>query len=944
MADISKTIEFIFKSIDNASPNIKNLGSGIEGLGSSLGDITGPIADFSDSLLKLEGAVLAAGAAVAAFSLKQAVDFQSATLDLQKVLDEADGGVQQFAQSAIDLSNKYGVASTQVLQDTANFKQAGFTASEGLFLAEEALKALIITEFKGGEASETFVRILKGFDAPASDAARILDVLNEVSNIFATDSKQLGEAMAKSASIAKLLGFNYEELAAALTPMIENTQDGSASGEAFFVVLQRLISSTKTVREGLDLLRVSQKDANGHLKSGKDILHDVQVAYQHFAPEMKPVVASLLAGKEQAAKMVAVFDNLSKTTDILGVAMNAQGSAQRELEVRMKATETQINKTLQAFNNAAILLGGELLPSFTKLVQATGDVGLALQQIIQGGQVKPLTDLFSQLTESLALVVEEIAKNLPAALKQVDFSGLVKSLRDLTGTVSGLFDGIDVSTPEGLAEAIQRVVDAVRTLTNITAGFAEPIVAVVKQLIEWAEKTNQLSDDQQKLIGKGLGFNQILDSLLPGVQNVGKAIEGLAFVMGANGLLGVMEKLTGLSGSLALGVGGLGAAVLIVSDHYLNWTGRTNDLIDRLLGLQRTLPDITKEIQTQSTETGLLMKAWLALNGQFPGIATETQHLSGFIGALAGGFVDTAAEAAKLEAQAAQNRAGFGEWAKLADELGGKLTFTKDGLAEITIAAGKAAEGNGKLTAGLTDVGTQAALAVTGLDPLLRLIEGVGERSERATDLMKSGFKASGEAIVGTTDAFTMYSHAASKAEDDTNKLNQGLSKTFEQMLAAQKQANEIDLAWAKLAQEDRNLVFKLEADIAIAQIQQGTELVKAAFESINVGIKSTSDVIVGLAKEFAQLNSGSKADELRQLLDDQNQRQQQEFDLQKKLTDSQIQYLNAVTDRLNSGDATIQIDATGVEPIWRELLFSVMKQVQIQASSEAQLLLLGLT
>ncbi len=205
-----------------------------------------------------------------------------------------------------------------------------------------------------------------------------------------------------------------------------------------------------------------------------------------------------------------------------------------------------------------------------------------------------------------------------------------------------------------------------------------------------------------------------------------------------------------------------------------------------------------------------------------------------------------------------------------------------------------------------------------------------------------------GQALDATNVEWHNQSLAISLAGDAAvaaaDKTALALSKTFAETLKAEKQANEFDLAWAKIEQQDRNLVFKLNADIAIAQIQQGTELLKAAFQSVDEGIKATEQGIVELAKAFANVQSGAKASELEHLLEDQNRRQQQEFDLQKQLTDAQIAYLNAVTDRLNSGDATIQIDTTGVEPILRELLFSVMKQVQIKASSEAQLLLLGLT
>src|SRR5262249_8126069 len=318
-----------------------------------MGDTTAPITAVSDKLLLMEGAIGAAAAALAAFSIKQAVGFQSATIDLQKVLSDTDGDIQHFQQSAIDLSNTYGVAATNVLQRTANLKQAGFSAADALPLTEEALKAVNITELNSPAASQAFIRILKGFNEPASAAAHILDGLNEISNHYATTAGVLADAVARSSPIAKQAGFDFDSLAGGLTPMIEVFQDSEKTSRAFNSTLQRLISDNPDVVQGLQALKVSQQDLNGQLRPGKDILHDIQEQWHTLPDTMRPVVAQLLSGSDEAAKMVIAFENLAKTTEITNVAMNSAGSANKELETRMQATEVQINKTVEAFKNAA---------------------------------------------------------------------------------------------------------------------------------------------------------------------------------------------------------------------------------------------------------------------------------------------------------------------------------------------------------------------------------------------------------------------------------------------------------------------------------------------------------------------------------------------------------------------------------------------------------------
>lgn len=128
-SESARVIELVFKAIDEVSAPLRSMGGHLENFASGLDDVVAPITAVSDKLLLMEGALGAAAAALGVFAVKQAIEFQAATLDLQKVLSDTDGDIRQFQQSAIDLSNTFGVSASQVLQSTANFKQAGFSAA-----------------------------------------------------------------------------------------------------------------------------------------------------------------------------------------------------------------------------------------------------------------------------------------------------------------------------------------------------------------------------------------------------------------------------------------------------------------------------------------------------------------------------------------------------------------------------------------------------------------------------------------------------------------------------------------------------------------------------------------------------------------------------------------------------------------------------------------------
>ena len=169
------------------------------------------------SFKKMKVAAIAVGAAVAAIgiarglrkTISEFVKFEDALLDLQKVMADTEGSAKQFIGTVDELSSKFAEASSEVLQGAANFKQAGFTVVESFKLQEKALTLVRISELGAAESSEILVSILKGFKAPAKDAARLVNVLNAVSNKYATSLGELAKGMALISPIAKLMVFTF---------------------------------------------------------------------------------------------------------------------------------------------------------------------------------------------------------------------------------------------------------------------------------------------------------------------------------------------------------------------------------------------------------------------------------------------------------------------------------------------------------------------------------------------------------------------------------------------------------------------------------------------------------------------------------------------------------------------------------------------------------------
>jgi TP901 family phage tail tape measure protein len=330
---------------------------------------------IGDIFKNIKGTIIAATAAAAGFFgvkvFGEAIKFESALLDLQKVMSDTEGSASQFTAISEELAKKFGVSSAEVLQGAANFKQAGFDLQEAFVLQEQALKLVIAGDLEAAEAAELLVSVLKGFKAPASEAARLTDILNEVSNRYATNLKELAIGMAEVSPIAKIMGFTFEETAGLLTPIIEVFRSGTESAQAFRTGLLKLLDDALPVTNALHDLGVDQKELNGKMRSGKDIVGDVAQAFIGLDRNSKLVFATQLVGIRQAAKMVEVFDGLRLSTEITNIAMGAAGSINKEVAIRLASTAFKGKRTAQSFNIMAKTIGNQLLPALNTLLDVT---------------------------------------------------------------------------------------------------------------------------------------------------------------------------------------------------------------------------------------------------------------------------------------------------------------------------------------------------------------------------------------------------------------------------------------------------------------------------------------------------------------------------------------------------------------------------------------------
>lgn len=170
------------------------------------------------------------------------------------------------------------------------------------------------------------------------------------------------------------------------------------------------------------------------------------------------------------------------------------------------------------------------------------------------------------------------------------------------------------------------------------------------------------------------------------------------------------------------------------------------------------------------------------------------------------------------------------------------------------------------------------------------------------------------------------------------------LNKQADAAKRAEENAAKMALELEKLASNERIKLIEARVELNVAQLQEDTKRIEAMFESINTTIDSTAEVIGDALSALKGFNSefdpGFQI--IKQQLDLENKRRQEALDLQKKMSEAQIELIREQIRALNNGDVLIKVDGAGLQPQLEAFMFEILKGIQVRLNQQGMKALLG--
>ncbi len=322
--------------------------------------------------------------------------------------------------------------------------------------------------------------------------------------------------------------------------------------------------------------------------------------------------------------------------------------------------------------------------------------------------------------------------------------------------------------------------------------------------------------------------------------------------------------------------------------------------------------------------------------------------------ALEGDLNQSLAETERLTRQASGATAEFDvEMAKLQRQAGAQtaaLKETAEAFKTLGVSPEKAKVGVEQLLAAFDTLSKSGSVngnqLLAGLEAALKRIEDKKYLPTLQEDL-KAAFEAGRISVDQYVAGVKQINEAYVKLDKGANGAAEALKKQAEEAKRAQEAQERMRLELEKLASNERIKLIEARVQLNVAEVQEQTKRIQAAFESLDNTVNSTAEVI---SKAFGVLGDQTSKpwidndlrNKLFEQIDRENAFRERALQTQQELTQAQIDLLRQQAKQIERGDALIKIDGTGLEPHIEGFMWEILKRLQVRTNRDGLKQLLG--
>ncbi len=305
---------------------------------------------------------------------------------MSKVRAKTDGTEKSFRALrglALDLGSTTLFSSTQAAEGMEILAQQGWHTNWILKGTKPIIDLATAANISFGDATKVVTSALEGFQMPATQVAKMADLIAYAANASAADVGELGEAFSYTSSTAHSLGISANETAAMLASLHNAGIKGSRAGTAmqeFFVGLTgaRRMGATGHGRDMLGrLLGIRSEDVTKNLRDPIKLIHELDAATRKMGTGERYQKITAIFGQSAAQAVIALMAqsraNENGKLDLFNKEFNdktIQGKAAAVAGTVSSNQWSALKELGNLFQNLSIIINDSLKPVLGPVIEA----------------------------------------------------------------------------------------------------------------------------------------------------------------------------------------------------------------------------------------------------------------------------------------------------------------------------------------------------------------------------------------------------------------------------------------------------------------------------------------------------------------------------------------------------------------------------------------------
>ncbi len=385
--------------------------------------------------------------------------------------------------------------------------------------------------------SDIVTDAMTAFGMSADQSTYFADVLAQTATNANTNVGMMGETFKYVAPLAGAMGYNIEDMSAAIGLMANSGIKGSQSGTSLRNIITNLASPTDKVAGAMDDLGISLTDSDGKTKSFGETLSDLRISFADLDEVQKTQYASAIAGKEGMSGLLALINSSDEDFDKLTDSIkNCTGASEKMAEIRLDNLEGDVTLFKSALEGAQIAISDKFTPVLRNLVKKATDwlptvqdkLLSAIDVVMDIGKylAQELTPILSSIGKSVLPIIKDALKSAKAIIEQ-----LVPVIKNIWKFAEPVF--------KVAVDALDLIVGYLPTLLQDVLDFIDPLNLIHKETSQVSEEYLKMADNANKMSEKLDDIKQknadIGQSVLEEYNHYGDLADRLSTVVDKNG-------------------------------------------------------------------------------------------------------------------------------------------------------------------------------------------------------------------------------------------------------------------------------------------------------------------------------------------------------------------------------------------------------------------------